>query len=56
MIGCGELIERKLLKKVVSRKKGVKPGRTRRKEKTGVRKLSIACASLHRCIRVPQRP
>jgi len=56
MIGCGELIERKFLRKVVSSKKRVNPRKTRRKEKTGVRKLFIPCASLHRCIHIPQRP
>jgi len=56
MIDYDELIERKDLRKVMNRKEEVKREKTGRKRKTGVWKISIACASLRQCIRAPLRP
>jgi len=51
MIDCVELTERKVLKKVANRKKGMKREKTR--GKIGLGKLFIVCVSLYLCIRVP---
>ena len=53
MTDCDELIERQVMKKVVKWSE-VREGEE--SKKTSVRKLSIACASLRRCIRVRLRP
>ena len=49
MINCDELIERKIMRKVVDRKKGAKWEKTRRKKERGVKCFhSLRAASLVR--------
>ena len=55
MIDYVELIERKVSRKVMNRKKERKPGKDK-EIKTGVRRVFIACASLRRYIRVLLQP
>ena len=55
MIDCDELIERKVMRKVMDRKKGVKWKKMRKGEKEGCEIFS-SCASLSGCIRVRLRP